>query len=109
MVNQLAKLVVDLPIGSNLGMFHFLWMMVTGQLLASRGAIFPALQAVGLEKEAVRRAWAAFSSKSWRIETLLALLLNGAPGRISRLNRREWIETKNDWQSLRFRLTYLPA
>lgn len=72
MVNQLAKLVVDLPIGTNLGMFHFLWMMVSGQLLASRGAIFPALQAVGLEKQVVRRAWAAFSSKSWRVESLLA-------------------------------------
>ncbi len=73
MVNQLAKLVVNLPIGTNLGMFHFLWMMVTGQLLASRGAIFPALQAVGLEKEAIRRAWAAFSSTSWHTLNLLAI------------------------------------
>ena len=31
MLNELAQLVVDLPVGTNLGMFHFLWMMVTGQ------------------------------------------------------------------------------
>ena len=72
MLNELAQLVVDLPVGTNLGMFHFLWMMVTGQLLASRGAIFPALQAAGLSKEAVRRSWSAFATTSWRVETLLA-------------------------------------
>jgi len=37
----------SLPIGTNLALLHFLWMLVSGALLGSRGAIFPALQAIG--------------------------------------------------------------
>ena len=59
-IQTLATLVESLPIGTNLGLLHFLWMLVSGHLLASCGALFPALQATGLGKEAVRRAWAAF-------------------------------------------------
>ena len=52
-------LVVDLPVGTNLGLLHLLWMLLCGKLLLSRGAIFPGLRAVGLSAGAVRRAWAA--------------------------------------------------
>ncbi len=46
-------------------------MLVSGALLPERGAIFPALQRVGLPVEAVRRAWASFRGGKWRIQALL--------------------------------------
>jgi hypothetical protein len=60
-----------LPIGTNLALYQFLWMLVSGALLSSRGALFPALQAVGLSEPEVRRAWAAFRYGVWSITELL--------------------------------------
>jgi hypothetical protein len=60
-----------LPIGTNLALYQFLWMLVSGALLSSRGALFPALQAVGLKEDEVRRAWAAFRYGAWSITELL--------------------------------------
>jgi hypothetical protein len=60
-----------LPIGTNLALYQFLWMLVSGALLSSRGALFPALQAVGLKEPEVRRAWAAFRYGAWSITWLL--------------------------------------
>ena len=59
-MSALIKIVTDLPVGTNLAMLHFLWMLVTGSLLPHRGALFPALQATGIGEAAVRRAWSAF-------------------------------------------------
>ncbi len=67
----MTGLVESLPIGTNLGLYHFLWMLLRGELLASRGAIFPALASLGLEDSAVRRSWAAMRYGSWDIEKLL--------------------------------------
>lgn len=61
----------DLPVGTNLGVLHILWMLVSGALLPERGALFPALQRIGLEVEVVRRAWASFRGGKWRIQDLL--------------------------------------
>jgi len=63
--------VKDLPIGTNLALYQFLWMLVSGALLSSRGALFPALQAIGLKKAEVRRSWAAFRYGAWAIGTML--------------------------------------
>ena len=41
----LCTLLAALPIGTNLGLLHLLWMLVSGRLLASRGAVIPALSA----------------------------------------------------------------
>ena len=49
-------------------------MLVSGQLLSSRGALFPGLQASGLSETEVRRAWAAFRGGVWQIGVLLPLL-----------------------------------
>jgi hypothetical protein len=46
-------------------------MLVSGALLPSRGAIFPALSGMGLKKEDVRRAWAAFRYGAWTIGSML--------------------------------------
>ena len=58
----------DLPLGTNLALLHFLWMQISGALLPSRGALFPALQAIGLSPAEVRRAWSAFRYGAWAID-----------------------------------------
>jgi hypothetical protein len=67
----LIEVIKDLPVGTNLGLLHMLWMLVSGALLPERGAIFPALQRIGLPVEAIRRAWASFGRGKWRIQDLL--------------------------------------
>jgi len=81
----LCVVIQDLPIGTNLGMLHFLWMLMSGSLLPSRGALFPALQAIGLSPAAVRRAWAAFQCGAWEIGVLLFIW-------------RQYIEKEPSWQ-----------
>lgn len=67
----MEDLVEALPIGTNLGLYNFLWMLLRGELLASRGAVFPALSSLGLEDAEVRHSWAAMHYGSWDIEKLL--------------------------------------
>lgn len=69
----LNELLVGLPIGTNLAMLHVFWALLSGQLLPSRGALFPALKAIGLEDEAVRRAWTAISKGVWQTALLIEL------------------------------------
>ena len=79
----LSTLLESLPIGTNLALLHFVWMLVSGALLPNRGAIFPALKATGLSDEEMRRAWAAFRKGVWRMPSLLAswrACVKGLPG-----------------------------
>src|SRR5215207_5808499 len=61
-----SAVVVDVPIGTNLGLLH-----LCGKLLLSRGAIFPGLSAIGLSDGAVRRAWVALGRGSWTSQRLV--------------------------------------
>jgi len=70
-IEVLSVLVTDLPIGTNLAIFHLLWTVLSGRLLPSRGAIIPALSASGLAMDAVRRAWAALAYGAWDVTQLL--------------------------------------
>ena len=70
-VGVLCAVVGGTPIGTNLGLVHVLWMLVSGQLLNSRGAVIPGLSATGLSEPAVRRAWAALGQGGWRSADLL--------------------------------------
>lgn len=70
----LSALVLSLPIGTNLGLFHVLWALLSGRLLQTRGALIPALAATGLDSVAVRRAWAAFANGAWAVAPLIAAL-----------------------------------
>jgi hypothetical protein len=82
-MNVLVALTEGLPIGTNLALLHFLWMLVSGALLPQRGALFPALQAIGLSEQATRRAWAAFRRGAWQIAIILRLWqeqVEGLPG-----------------------------
>src|SRR5262249_20236556 len=67
----LSRVVQRVPVGTNLGLFHCLWMLLSGRLLLSRGAVIPGLAALGLAAEAVRRAWAALAYGQWHTAQLL--------------------------------------
>lgn len=85
----LCALVAPLPIGTNLGLLHLFWMLLSGQLLSSRGAIFPGLQALGLSDAAIRRAWVALGQGSWTSRRLV----------------KAWavvVETEGFWQPHRY-------
>jgi len=88
MGQTLAQLVEGQHIGTNLGLMLFLWMLVSGNLLESRGAIFPALQRMGLDEADSRRVWAAFAEGKWEMSDLL----------------KQWqqqVETEGLWQEHR--------
>ena len=67
----LARLVAFLPVGTNQGVLHLLWTILSGRLLASRGAIFPALGEAGLDDQQSRRAEAALRGGKVNIARLL--------------------------------------
>jgi|SRR5436309_7177124 len=71
MMTLLSTLTTALPMGTNLGLLHVLWMLVSGQLLTTRGAVIPGLSACGLPVRAVRRAWTALGQGAWSSATLL--------------------------------------
>ncbi|MBI4753084.1 hypothetical protein HY793_01760 [Candidatus Desantisbacteria bacterium] len=70
-MTALCTLTALLAIGTNIALLHLLWSLISGALLPSRGALFPALQITGLLPPVIRRAWAALCSSSWQINNLL--------------------------------------
>jgi|SRR5690349_11994748 hypothetical protein len=81
----LCALVAGVPLGTNLGLVLVCWMLLTGRLLASRGAVLPALSALGLEPAVVRRTWAAVGHGAWSTEQLLA-------------NWEAWVAQEGAWE-----------
>jgi hypothetical protein len=71
MNDLLSRVVQRVPVGTNLGLFHCLWMLRSGRLLLSRGAVIPGLAALGLAARASRRAWAALAYGQWHVAQLL--------------------------------------
>src|SRR5262245_13859967 len=71
MNDLLSRVVQRVPVGTNLGRFHCLWMLLSGRLLLSRGAVIPGLAALGLAAQASRRAWAALAYGQWPAAQLL--------------------------------------
>ena len=67
----LSRVVAGVPIGTNLGLFHLLWMLLSGRLLQSRGAVIPGLADLGLAADAVRRCWAALAYGKWHTSRVL--------------------------------------
>ena len=68
----LEKILADVPVGTNLGLWHLFLTILSGRLLTSRGALFPALTDFGLDAPAVRRADAALCYGHFHIDTLVA-------------------------------------
>ena len=57
----LCQVLARVPKGTNLGLLHLLFALVSGRFLSARGAVFPALAALGLPNAAVRRSEAALA------------------------------------------------
>lgn len=68
----LCALVAGVPLGTNVGLVLVLWMLLTGRLLGTRGAVIPALSGLGLSAAGVRRSWAAVGQGAWTAERLVA-------------------------------------
>src|SRR3954470_17999206 len=71
MTALLSTLLRHVPLGTNLALFHLLWTLLSGRLLATRGALMPALTDAGLAPDAARRAWAALAYGRWHIAALV--------------------------------------
>ena len=71
-VALLCQVLAPVPIGTKRGLFSLLWALLSGRFLASRGAVFPALSALGLVPEEVRRAEAALAYGSYRTSDLVS-------------------------------------
>ncbi len=67
----LCQLVARLPIGTNLGLAHLLWTLLSGHFLPSRGAVFPALQNAGIADKEARQAEASLREGKWDVRSLL--------------------------------------
>jgi hypothetical protein len=67
----LCAVVAPAPVGTNLGLLHLLWLLVSGRLLETRGALLPGLSLLGLAAPAVRRAWAALGQGRWTSAAVL--------------------------------------
>ena len=70
----LCQILARVPLGTNLGLLHLLFALVSGRFLSARGAVFPALASLPLPAPAVRRSAAAL--RLWSLELVgLARLL----------------------------------
>jgi hypothetical protein len=67
----LAALLRRVPVGTNLGLVHLFWALLSGRFLGSRGAVFPALADLGLPAPAVRRASAALTYGRFAVADLV--------------------------------------
>ena len=70
----LCYVVAVLPIGTNLGILRLLWTLLSGRLLESRGALFPALTSAGFSDGEARQAEAALREGRFSISPLIARL-----------------------------------
>jgi len=64
MLVLLCALVTPLPSGTNLGLLHLLWMLVSGRLLETRGAARPSPPASGIVVPTRRRVACAGLSRT---------------------------------------------
>ena len=85
-IEVLCAVVAGTPIGTNLGLVQLLWMLVSGRLLETRGAVIPGLSATGLTDPVVRRAWASLGHGCWTSAGLLQAW-------------RRQVETEGRWQA----------
>lgn len=82
----LCAVVAPLPMGTNRACLDLLGMLLSGRLLAARGALFPALNAVGWPADRVRRAWGALGQGAWPSDRLLT-------------QWRAWVAREGRWQA----------
>jgi hypothetical protein len=71
-IQALEYVVKTLPVGTNLALLHLLWALLSGAFLGSRGAVFPALQTLGLNAVQIRRSSQAVRDGAWSSDELVA-------------------------------------
>lgn len=67
----LSSVVKGVPVGTNLGLVYLMWMLMSGQMLKSRGAVIPGLANMGMPTVEVRRTWAAMRYGAWQTDDLV--------------------------------------
>src|SRR6266508_6549764 len=67
----LCVVVAPVPLGTNRALLDLFWMLLSGRLLAARGALIPALTDLGWAPDRVRRAWVALGQGAWTSDRLL--------------------------------------
>lgn len=75
-VRLLCRVLKSVPLGTNLGLFSVFWALMSGRFLSSRGAVFPALSAMGLAPDQIRRSEAVLSYKSYQVADLVSAWRN---------------------------------
>jgi hypothetical protein len=68
----LCQILASVPMGTNRGLFVLLWALLSGRFLPTRGAVFPALSALGLTPAEVRRSEAALAYGQFQSADLFA-------------------------------------
>ena len=84
-IQALQAVVQNLPVGTNFALLQLMWVMLQGQLLVSRGGLFPALIAGGFSWSVARRCWAAMRYGAWGSDDLIEAW-------------RQYVETQGQWQ-----------
>lgn len=85
-LKALEEVVKGVPVGTNLGLVQFLWAIITGAFLNSRGAIFTALQNCGFGPAESYRSWQAMADGTWGIGQLVK-------------NWRRYVLEEGQWQA----------
>ena len=70
----LCHLVQSLPVGTNLAILRLLWTLLSGRLLESRGALFPARTSAGFSEAEARGAEAALRQGRFGVADLIESL-----------------------------------
>ena len=83
----IIAMILNTPIGTNLRLHDALLTIMSGHLLESRGAIIPALDAMGLNKNDCLRTREAIQSGSWSVRGLLK-------------NFQAFVTKQDQWQPL---------
>ena len=84
-IQALEYVVKTLPVGTNLALLHLLWALLSGAFLGSRGAVFPALQTLGLNAVQIRRSSQAVRDGAWSSDELVT-------------RWRAWVAAHSHWQ-----------
>jgi len=88
-IKALEYVVKPLPVGTNLALLYLLWALLSGAFLGSRGAVFPALQTLGLSAVQMRRSSQAVRDGAWSSDALVA-------------RWRAWVIAQGEWQPHRY-------
>jgi hypothetical protein len=84
-IQALEYVVKTLPVGTNLALLYLLWALLSGAFLSSRGAVFPALLALGLSAVQIRRRSQAVRAGAWSSDELVT-------------RWRAWVAAHSSWR-----------